>query len=328
MTALNQCVHILPVRKFEQNAGGKLMIIIDKEHLGLNLLLEAGVDYIKQAVPQYPRKRRGLQLTFVMKGTLAWQAPDGRILQPCGGELCLTQPGMEFLTEYNVLTPCDVLWLQLNPGAPDAAAGTFFSQPELDAMAANLTQAGNMVLPVSENLQFHLHGLRSYLEGFGAGQRSALAANRARLNVLGILIECCALCAPDRQAKGVRGHLGLNSRIRKLVLEKPGARHSCREIAKALKLSVSLLEKKSLRELGFSVADFVRRLKCEEAVRLMKKPTCSITEIAYALGFSSSQHFATVFRKYYGASPSRFRKKIAVQQQFSGTSNRQRRDLK
>jgi AraC-like DNA-binding protein len=60
----------------------------------------------------------------------------------------------------------------------------------------------------------------------------------------------------------------------------------------------------------------------------MKKPACSITEIAYALGFSSSQHFATVFRKYYGTSPSRFRKKIAVQQQFSGTSNRQRRDLK
>jgi AraC-like DNA-binding protein len=302
-------------------AGGKLMILIGTENLGLNILIEAGLDYIKQAVPQYPRKRRGLQLTFVMKGTLTWQAPDGKILHPRGGELCLTQPHTEFLTVYNVLTPCDVLWLQLNPYAPNAAAGTFFSQPELDAMAATLAKVGNTVLPVSENLRFHLHELRGYLEGLEAGQHSALAANRARLNVLGILIESCALCSSGIQLKDISDHAGLSSSIRNFVLKKPGDCYSSHEIANALKMSVSLLEKKSLKELGFSVADFVRRIKCEEAVKLMLKPSCSITEIAYSLGFSSSQHFATVFKKYYGAPPSTFRKKIAGQQQSRGAFN-------
>lgn len=297
------------------------MIFIGTEHLGLNILIEAGLDYIKQAIPQYPRKRRGFQLTFVMKGTLTWQAPDGQILHPRGGELCLTQPHTEFLTEYNVLTPCDLLWLQFNLCAPNAAAGTFFSQPELEAMAATLAQAGNTVLPVSENLRFHLHELRRYLEGLEAGQHSALAANRARLSVLGILIESCALCSPGNQPKDISDHAGLSSCIRKFVLKKPGDCYSSHEIAKALKMSVSLLEKKSLKELGFSVADFVRRLKCEEAVKLMQKPTCSITDIAYALGFSSSQHFATVFKKYYGAPPSTFRKKIAGKQQSKGAFN-------
>jgi AraC family transcriptional regulator len=49
-----------------------------------------------------------------------------------------------------------------------------------------------------------------------------------------------------------------------------------------------------------------RRVEC--ACEILVDPRRSITDIAVALGFASSQHFATVFRKHMGATPSEYRR--------------------
>jgi AraC-like DNA-binding protein len=59
---------------------------------------------------------------------------------------------------------------------------------------------------------------------------------------------------------------------------------------------------------GVTPKEFVLRLKVEEAaMMLMRDPACPVTTIAHDLGFSSSQHFATVFREYLLVSPSDYR---------------------
>jgi AraC family transcriptional regulator len=52
---------------------------------------------------------------------------------------------------------------------------------------------------------------------------------------------------------------------------------------------------------------WVVRRKVERACELMQNPRTSVTEIAHALGFSSSQHFATTFRGRMGMTPSAWR---------------------
>ena len=78
------------------------------------------------------------------------------------------------------------------------------------------------------------------------------------------------------------------------------------------------------RALGLSTRTFQRRLseagiqfKAELAaarVRLAKKrledPTMTITALAFALGFSSPQHFSNCFRRMTGRSPSRWRAEL------------------
>ncbi|WP_326793794.1 AraC family transcriptional regulator (plasmid) [Streptomyces sp. NBC_00841] len=59
---------------------------------------------------------------------------------------------------------------------------------------------------------------------------------------------------------------------------------------------------------GTTPKDYVLRRKLERALeQLATDPQATVTEVAHALGFSSSQYFATVFRKYHGTSPSRIR---------------------
>ena len=50
------------------------------------------------------------------------------------------------------------------------------------------------------------------------------------------------------------------------------------------------------------------RRRIERACEMLLDPRLSITEIACACGFASSQHLATVFRKQMGASPSDYRR--------------------
>ncbi|WP_024756590.1 AraC family transcriptional regulator [Streptomyces exfoliatus] len=58
-------------------------------------------------------------------------------------------------------------------------------------------------------------------------------------------------------------------------------------------------------QVGTSPKDYVLRRKTELARDwLLADPAVTVTEVAHALSFSTSQHFATVFRRYQGTSPS------------------------
>ncbi|MFC7620626.1 helix-turn-helix transcriptional regulator [Microlunatus sp. GCM10028923] len=61
---------------------------------------------------------------------------------------------------------------------------------------------------------------------------------------------------------------------------------------------------------GTSPKDYIRRVKIARAKDLLAGPEPTITEIGHRLGFSSSQHFAEVFRRYEGRSPSDYRREM------------------
>ena len=59
---------------------------------------------------------------------------------------------------------------------------------------------------------------------------------------------------------------------------------------------------------GSSPKDYWLRMRVECAARrLRKSPGLTVTDVAYEFGFSSSQYFATVFRRYLGVSPVEYR---------------------
>ena len=61
--------------------------------------------------------------------------------------------------------------------------------------------------------------------------------------------------------------------------------------------------------LGITPNDFTLNLKMEEAARmLVGTPDANISEISYALGFSSPRYFSRCFKAYYNLSPQQYRK--------------------
>lgn len=86
---------------------------------------------------------------------------------------------------------------------------------------------------------------------------------------------------------------------------------SLKEISKNLEVHPSYLSRefsKYFEDLSFG--EYIRKLRIEKATQLMHSPKYALTEIAYLTGFSDQSHFARIFKKYTGKSPSAYRKSI------------------
>ena len=59
---------------------------------------------------------------------------------------------------------------------------------------------------------------------------------------------------------------------------------------------------------GFNFAEYLKKVRIKQAVLLLGGTKQNITEISFAVGFNSSNHFCKVFKEVMGMSPLKFRK--------------------
>ncbi|MGL6195110.1 MAG: AraC family transcriptional regulator [Thermoguttaceae bacterium] len=83
--------------------------------------------------------------------------------------------------------------------------------------------------------------------------------------------------------------------------------YTMKALAKATNLSESRFKHRFKHEVGVSPADFQLREKINTACKLLITEDLPIINISLELGFSSSQYFATVFRRYMGMTPAEYR---------------------
>lgn len=78
------------------------------------------------------------------------------------------------------------------------------------------------------------------------------------------------------------------------------------DFASELCMSKSALYVKLKTVCGESALDFIRKVRFNEACRLLKEGRLQITEISEMTGFSSLSYFSTAFKKYVGCLPSEY----------------------
>lgn len=61
---------------------------------------------------------------------------------------------------------------------------------------------------------------------------------------------------------------------------------------------------------GKTFRSYLNSIRIKNATELLRKSNSSITEIADAVGYRNVDHFERIFRKIYGVSPRRYRKKL------------------
>jgi AraC-like DNA-binding protein len=59
---------------------------------------------------------------------------------------------------------------------------------------------------------------------------------------------------------------------------------------------------------GFGFLDYLTQIRLQEAQRLLRTTALSLSDISEMCGFSGSNYFGDVFRRYTGLSPSAYRK--------------------
>lgn len=84
---------------------------------------------------------------------------------------------------------------------------------------------------------------------------------------------------------------------------------SLKEIAQNLNVHPSYLSREFSKYFDdLSFGDYLRKLRIEKSIQLMKDEKYSLAEIAYLTGFSDQSHFNRIFKLHKGKNPSAFRK--------------------
>ena len=74
--------------------------------------------------------------------------------------------------------------------------------------------------------------------------------------------------------------------------------------ASAMMVSSSLLYKKVKAFTGQSPTDFIKTVRLDHAMELLRQQKYTVTEVSELCGFASVGYFSTVFRKHFGKPPS------------------------
>ncbi len=82
------------------------------------------------------------------------------------------------------------------------------------------------------------------------------------------------------------------------------------ELAPLDRLSLAAYNRIFLEAMGIPPGEYILRQRIALAKRLLAETDRSVTEIAYETGFSSSQYFATVFKRFCNCTPKEYRKTV------------------
>jgi AraC-like DNA-binding protein len=61
---------------------------------------------------------------------------------------------------------------------------------------------------------------------------------------------------------------------------------------------------------NLSFGEYIRKLRIEKAIQLLKEPDYTLSEVAYLTGFSDQSHFNRIFKKHTGMQPSVYKKTV------------------
>lgn len=134
-------------------------------------------------------------------------------------------------------------------------------------------------------------------------QRIGLAAIMVQWLVT--VTECAGRGVSEQYTDDIKKSIGLiDERLVETI--------SVGDLAAAAGLSESRFKAKFREQMGIPPGEYVMRQRVHRAKELLEKSGQSITEIAHGLGFSSSQYFANVFRRFMLVKPSDVRRKTGA----------------
>lgn len=86
---------------------------------------------------------------------------------------------------------------------------------------------------------------------------------------------------------------------------------SLKEVSLSLNVHPSYLSREFSKYFdNMSFGDYIRKLRIEKSIELLKDPKYSLAEIAYLTGFSDQSHFNRIFKGHTGKNPSVYRRNL------------------
>ena len=247
----------------------------------------------------------GIRIYCVFEGKFDWSVDEGQYsLFP--GDVALILPGQEFGSSNGVLEIGTFAWIHLNirqNGSDEILIGGWssLSEPESRAISKILLVNGLPVLSKFNEAGKILKSMQNELLSQEIGYQARV---NHQIDELFILITRQL----TRQSNPGRDFPKTFMNLERALRHDLSHQWTVEEMAALVGLGTTLFNEKVKSYSGFSPINYLINIRISEAIKLLKRPEISLTDIALDTGFYSSQHFSTTFKKLTGYTPSEFRK--------------------
>lgn len=94
-------------------------------------------------------------------------------------------------------------------------------------------------------------------------------------------------------------------------------------VARLCRMGTYEFSRRFRREQGVTFRKFMNQLRVHEAAKMLQSSRSTVLEVACAVGFSDPSHFARMFRRHFGVTPSTFRARSRRRNGSSGIDDAQ-----
>lgn len=246
-----------------------------------------------------------LRIYSVMEGKFEWTIHHQHyVLYP--GDVALILPGQEFGSESEILEIGSFTWI--NIGLQKSKSGEIIAG-KWSSLSENESLAIGKILQLNTSpvlLKFNDAGriLKSIQTELFSQEIGYYACVNHLLDELFVQITRHL----TRQSNPGRDFPKTFMNLEQTLRQNLSHQWTVEEMAALVGLGTTLFNEKVKSYSGFSPINYLINIRISEAIKLLKRPEISLTDIALDTGFYSSQHFSTTFKKLTGYTPSEFRK--------------------
>ncbi len=243
-------------------------------------------------------RHRRFELIFVLDGATSYECRDGRTVEVTGDRFVAIPPRCLHRGLHDVRTPASLCGVIFDPRTAAARRNTPFTARDLGWLTAQFATHALEAHPMSAELHRQVVAINHLIRDWQAHHEAAVAT-ALRLLTCNIIFEAA------RQLTGahpVHGKVAVDAALAHLQahFHEP---LPMTELARATGCSRARLFQLFKENTGLTPNDYLQRLRVTKARELLADPARTITDVAFATGFSSSQYFSNVFRKYLGMTP-------------------------
>lgn len=267
--------------------------------LSIEELVLFGYDHFQKAAPLTSHAHeQAYEFVYVEQGAVSWEV-NGENFHTHAQQVFFTRPGERHRASMDYIGPCTIWWMIIRD--PMCDEGWLGLEERDRGEFARLLKYHPRVSAVSKGIVQFFERLRRLLEQ----TEPVLLEFQVRHNLLEILLQLMhtphfILRSPDMHEFTVR--------LTAMIQADPALRLTNAELAAEVGLSESHFYRVFKETNGQSPTAYMERVRMDCACRQLKHTNALITRIAMDMGFKTSQHFATVFKKYMGMTPKEWRR--------------------
>lgn len=241
-----------------------------------------------------------IEITLCLRGALAFEI-DGTTTQLLPKQILIAQPGEKHRLAKNP-NGLVMYWMFFRID-PEGKNLLHLPKEESDALRAALETLPRKLVDGSSRVRNAFARLFGHYDALPAGSLRTFMLRGTVLELLLALMEERSI-----QAEAVSpSSAGRLAAVIREMEEHPERDYPSEELERRTALSGTLLNTRFKKTTGLPPHAFLVSCRLKKALSLLRTTSLSVTQIAYRLGFSSSQHFATHFRRFYGVTPSEVR---------------------